>query len=427
MAATYSACVPNPPVHDSCGLVYCAIVRAQRGLHAWRRSVLNLSRTRPQPLFTAVIRTLDRYVFREVTLTWFAVTGVLLVIMVTNQLALVLQRAADNRFPREVILTLIGFSSLENLTVLVPVGLLLAIVLAFGRLYHESEMAAIQACGVGSGRLYAPVMLLSLALAGLLAWLAFDLAPYAAGRVQELRSLAGRDAQFGNLEPGHFRNFGGGGGVFYAAGTNPDGTLRDVFVKRNASERLTGGSGGIEIAVAARARHLVSEGGQLHTFVLENGRQYVGVPGSAEFRIIEFKEHGIPVRLPQVSFNMSGIDLTPTAVLLHSANLKDRAELQWRMSMPLMALVLTVLAVPLARLRPRQGRYARVGFAILLYLVYSNLLSGARVWMEHGTVPQALGLWWVHALLLAVVLLLINRRAAWRALRARGDRDTRAS
>jgi lipopolysaccharide export system permease protein len=107
------------------------------------------------------LRILDRYILREVTLTWLAVTGVLLVILVSNQLARVLERAAESRFPREIVLTLIGFTSLQNLTVLIPVGLLLAIVLAFGRLYHESEMAAVHACGVGVVRLYVPVLVLS--------------------------------------------------------------------------------------------------------------------------------------------------------------------------------------------------------------------------------------------------------------------------
>ncbi len=62
-----------------------------------------------------------------------------------------------------------------------------------------------------------------------------------------------------------------------------------------------------------------------------------------------------------------------------------------------MALVLTLVAVPLSRLRPRQGRYARVGFAIVVYFVYSNLLSPSKVWLEKGDLPPAIGVWWVHA------------------------------
>jgi len=373
---------------------------------------------RPQQRATPVFRILDRYILREVTLTWLAVTGVLLVILVTNQLARVLERAAETRFSREVILALIGFSSLENLTVLIPVGLLLAIVLAFGRLYHESEMVAVHACGISVLRLYVPVLSLTFVLAVVLAWLALALAPNAAERVQQLRGVALRDAQFANLEPGRFRTVGGSGVVFYAAAVDADGTLRDVFVKRSQGRR-------IEIAVARRARHHVSENGLLHTMVLEEGRRYEGIPGDRDFRITEFQEHGIPVRLPAPIFTAADVELRPTLALLASPDPRDRAELQWRLSMPLMAFVLTLLAVPLAHLRPRQGRYARIGLAILLYFVYANLLSAAKVWVAKGTLSPVVGVWWVHALFVGFALFMLFRQDIWMRLRRQSARAAR--
>lgn len=357
-----------------------------------------------------MIRILDRYILREVSLTWLGVTGVLLVILVTNQLAQVLQRAAENQYPRDVVLALIGFSSLQNMTVLIPVGLLLAIVLAFGRLYHESEMAAIHACGIGLGRLYIPVFTWTVLLAAFLAWLSLVLAPEAATSVQNLRTLAQRSAQFGSLEPGRFRTFGSAGAVFYAASADPDGTLRGVFVKRSRGDRL-------EIAIAERARHLVSADGQVHTIILEDGRRYEGFPGRPDWRIIEFREHGIPVRLPEPRRGPVATELLPTSELLRSPDTQARAELQWRLSMPLMAFVLTLLAVPLSRLRPRQGRYARMGMAILIYFVYSNLLSAAKVWVARGVLPPEVGLWWVHALLILLAVFVLTRRAMWGAMR----------
>jgi lipopolysaccharide export system permease protein len=357
-----------------------------------------------------VIRIVDRYLLREVTLTWAGVTGVLLVILVTNQLARVLERAAEQQFPRDVVLALIGFSTLQNLTILIPVALLLAVVLAFGRLYHDSEMAAIQACGIGTRRLYAPVLALTLVLAGLLAWLALDLGPDAAGRVQGLRASALREAQFGNLEPGRFRTIGGSGAVLYASTAGADGTLREVFVKRGRDDRL-------EVALATRARHYVSSDGTLHTLVLENGRRYEGVPGRGDFRVTQFREHGIPVRIADPGKRAEDVELAPTAELLRSADLEAQAELQWRVSMPIMALVLAFVAVPLSRLRPRQGRYARIGYAILLYFVYSNLLSAAKVWVARGVMPAELGLWWVHLLFVALGLFVLFQRAVWLRLR----------
>ena len=137
-----------------------------------------------------MFRTLDRYVLREVLVAWLAVTGVLLVILVSNQLARILGMAAANGFPQEVVLALIGLTSLQYLTVLVPVATLLAVMMALGRLYHESEMAAVRACGMGPERLYLPVLAFAGVVAVGLSWLSFDFAPAAYARALELRQTS---------------------------------------------------------------------------------------------------------------------------------------------------------------------------------------------------------------------------------------------
>ena len=114
---------------------------------------------------------LERYILREVVTTWLVVTGVLLIILLANQVVGVLDRAAVKQFPQSVVLELIWLGALQNLSILLPVGLLLGVVLAFGRLYADSEMAAALACGVGPVNLYLPVALLAVVVAGLLAWL----------------------------------------------------------------------------------------------------------------------------------------------------------------------------------------------------------------------------------------------------------------
>ncbi|NBR18075.1 MAG: LptF/LptG family permease, partial [Gammaproteobacteria bacterium] len=131
---------------------------------------------------------LSRYILRETLGTWLGVTTVLLVILLTNQVATVLARAAEQGFPRDVVLELVWFGAISNLSVLLPVGLLLGIMLAFGRLYHDSEMTAVLACGVDRWRIHAPVMLLAFVVATLVAWLTLVTAPAAAARVEALRA-----------------------------------------------------------------------------------------------------------------------------------------------------------------------------------------------------------------------------------------------
>jgi lipopolysaccharide export system permease protein len=353
-----------------------------------------------------LFKTFERYVLGEVWRSWLAVTGVLLLILVSNQIARILSQAAANGFPRDVVLALVGWSSLQNLTVLVPVGMLLAIVLALGRLHHENEMAAASACGIEPERLYRPIAALAVPIALILCWLTLDVAPRATARVQAVRAEALRDAEFGDLEAGKFRSFGGRG-VFYAGRVGDDGTLHDVFVQRQLDERL-------EVAVAARARHALTPDGRTRIVTLEDGERYDGTPGEHAFRRVRFAAYSIPVQVPDPEAGQRKRRELPTARLQDSALPADRAELQWRLSLPLMVLTLALLAVPLAALAPRQGRYARLAHAILLYFVYTNLLAAAQMWVERGRVPAVVGLWWVHLLVLALALWLLQRQSRLR-------------
>src|SRR3984957_14772758 len=346
--------------------------------------------------------TVQRYVLREVVQTWLAVTGVLVAILVSNQLSRVLGQAADNQYGRHVVFDLIALGAIMNLSVIVPAGLLLAVVLTLGRLYHDSEMAALQACGFGPARLLAPLFCFAALIALGTAWLVFVQVPQADSQAQLLRQSALKEAQFGQLDAGRFRSFSGGDAVFYAERVDREGVLHNVFVQRESSGR-------IEVALADTATYSKAAGDGAHLVTLFNGRRYEGVPGRDDFRAIEFREHGIPIATPAGVAGTTDPDTKPTPALLGSRDPSDIAQLQSRASTPLMALVLTLVAVPLSRLRPRQGRYARVGFAIVVYFVYSNLLSAAKVWVEKGDLPPAVGVWWVHLAALAFGLYLVMR------------------
>jgi lipopolysaccharide export system permease protein len=345
---------------------------------------------------------LGRYVLREVVIAWLAVTGVLLVILLANEVVGVMERAAANQYPQSMVLELIGLSSLQYLSVVVPVGLLLGVVLAFGRLYADSEMAAALACGAGPLTLYAPVGLLALMVAVGLGWLSLVLAPQATAQALSLRNAALRAGQLAPIASGKFRTFGAGTrAVLYAQSVAHDGTLGDVFLERSNGPQ-------VEVALAERATHSVTADGLTHILTLYDGERLEGVPGSPEFRIVRFAEHVVTVQVPPLTDLVRDLEARPTSSLRHSRDRAEWAELHWRISMPIMCLVLALLAVPLSKLRPRQGRYARVWIAVLIFFIYYNLATTGRTWIARGTLPEALGLWWTHAvvalLALAVVL-----------------------
>src|SRR5580700_1063116 len=276
--------------------------------------------------------TVQRYVLREIVQTWLAVTGVLVAILVSNQLSRVLGQAAENQYGRGVVLDLIALGAIMNLSVIVPVGLLLAVVLTLGRMYHDSEMAALQACGFAPVRLLAPLFCFAAVIAVGLAWLVFIQVPQADGQVQLLRQSALKEAQFGQLDAGRFRSFSGGDAVFYAERVDPEGILHNVFVQRESAGR-------IEVALADTATYSKAAPNGVHLVTLFNGRRYEGVPGQNDFRVIEFREHGIPLATPQDLRPSVDPDTKPSAALFGSDAPSDIAQLQYRTSEPLMALV----------------------------------------------------------------------------------------
>lgn len=356
-------------------------------------------------------RILDRYLLREVIGAAVAVTSVLMLVLMCNRFARVLGDAAAGELPRDAVFTLLGLSSVYYLLILAPIGIFLGVMLALGRLYRDSEMTAIQACGIGPLRLARPLLLFAMLLAALLAWLALDMAPRASAEALRTKRAAQREAEVGILEAGRFKAADGGTIVFYAERVTPEGALENVFIQRRAGDV-------VQVAVATRGEQRLDRATGERTMVLYDGERIEGVPGTTSFRILRFAEHGIPIRTSEAPAVDDDPAARATAELLVSDDPRDVAELQWRLSTPIAAILLTILAVPLARVNPRQGRYGKLLVGVLAYVVYANLLGAARVWLEQGRVPMALGLWWVHGLLLVVaaaMLLRQHRVLGWRA------------
>ena len=350
-----------------------------------------------------MFRLIDRYIFREVTQVFIVVIGVLLVILLSNQIARVLGRAADGRLPRDAVLPLLGYTSIQYLTVLIPVALFLAMMLALARLYRDSEMVAMYACGRGQARIYRPLMFLAIPITLLLAWFSFEVTPWSVRQIEMLKSTAIRDVAFGELEPGRFKTVGSGDTIFYAEALGENDELKNIFMRRQDGDL-------IQIVIAESARQVDDPDSGDTSIVFFNGSRFEGVPGSVEFRITEFSEHGVPIHLPDPEFDEDQTSAIPTSELNVVADLAHRAELEWRLSIPLMTVFLTLLAVPLSKTNPREGRYNRLVIAIIFYMVYSNLLGAGRIWVEQGVLPAWLGLNLVHVMFLLCAMGMLMRQ-----------------
>ena len=358
-------------------------------------------------------RILDRYIFREIATTWLAVTGVLLVILLTNQFARVLGDVAKGKLPKDAAMSVIGLSVMQYMTVLVPIGLFLAIMMALGRLYRDSEMAAMTACRIGPMGVYRPLLWLTVPLAAAVAWLAVEVAPGALSEVERIAAEARRQADLASIEPGRFTEIGSADAVVYGESVSSEGVMRNVFLQRQVDD------GRVEVVVAERGEQVESGDPDARMLVLNNGRRYEGVPGTGQFRVLEFGEHGIPYRLPGATPGEPEPRARTTATLLADRDPESVAELQWRLSVPLSTLLLGFLAVPLAKSQPREGRYGRLAVGLLIFIVYFNLLSAAKAWLEAGRIPPELGLWWVHGgvLLFGLTLLALQNGVHQRLFR----------
>lgn len=351
------------------------------------------------------MKLIGRYIFREAFGSWLLVLLVLFAIFMTNQLAEILGDAATERLPREAVLAVFGLTALRYLTLLMPISVFLGVTLALARLNRDGEMAALWACGVGPTRLLVPVSAFAALLAAILAWLALVATPDASRRIEDIRYRAGQNVELSAIEPGKFTSPDSGETVLYPREVVGE-ELHDVFLETQQGDRV--------IAIlAARGRRVVDAATGAQSFVLYEGQRYEGVPGDGEFLVVGFAEHGIPIRPEEERERVAVAAAKSTAELLVSPALADRAELHWRLSLPLSVLVLGLLAVPLSRTAPREGRFARFGMALLIYMIYTNLLSIGRVWLERGVVDQLMGLWWVHAIVALLAVLLLAREGGW--------------
>ena len=366
-----------------------------------------------------MLNVLDRYIFREISLTWFTVTTVLLVIMVANVLSRILAKVTDGSVPADALMLLVGLKVVNLLVTLIPLGLYLGILLAFGRLYRDSEMAAISACGTGVRSLYRPVILNGLIGVLLIASLTFWASPWAARLERQVNERIASQSVASLLGAGKFVEILNGEAVVFAESLSENkNQFQRVFVHRD----LEDGAFEVETAKSAFYQRVDSPDGSgavQEYIVFVDGVSLVGKAGGDEYRRTRFARHG--VLLPGDAIETRTLENSAKSLrqLWQANDSQSSAEIQWRVSIPLAAMMLAILAVPLSHASPREGRYSKIVLAILLYIPYANLLVLARKWLSAGVVPPWLGLWWVHAVFFIVVVFFTIRRFGLSWVKAR--------
>lgn len=368
---------------------------------------------------------IDRYLAREVLHTMLAVLLVLLLIFMGRYFALYLADASAGEISGDIVVDMLFLRTVTSLSVMLPFGLFVSVLLAFGRLYKDSEMTAMAACGIGPARVLSTVILIALLCSVLVASLSLWGTPWAHEKALQVREQAQSGTAFESVAAGQFNKIGSGGQVFYVEELSKNHTrLNNVFIQAHTAE------GQLDVFSARSGYQYVDAQSGVRYLVLVDGYRYQGLPGSVDFKIHRYEKNA--VRLDeQVAAPLRRTHWSiPTRDLWDSTRLSDQAELQWRYSMPLATVLLAVLAVLLSRTSPRQGRFAKLFIAILVFVTYYNSLGVAMSWVQRGVVPPVVGLWWVHVALLLLVAILAVRywgaRWLWGRLLRRESQTTPA-
>ncbi|MDH3787311.1 MAG: LPS export ABC transporter permease LptF [Xanthomonadales bacterium] len=339
---------------------------------------------------------IDHYLRREISVPFAAVSGVLVSIFVTYALTRFLMDVNAALLAPSDLFKLTMLKALISLEVLLPLSLYLAVLMGLGRLHSDSEVYAMRASGISEMRVLRPIIAVAFLLAMLIGLFSLFVRPWAYAVSYEIKARVEAATEVDRVRGARFYNFEESGRTIFVKAVSGKGRqLEEVFIR-------SGNGGDVQVITAVSGELRYLERPEHHQLVLNDASVFRRTEDGPDL----FAELGsfslwMPAGQPDpVGYKTKS---SSTFELLESDNNDDKAELQWRISTPLSALLLALLAIPLSRSRPRQGRYARILGAMIIYAVYFNLLDVSRTWVEQGTAST---IWWAPGALAALVALL---------------------
>ena len=341
-----------------------------------------------------------RYIYREILHRLLWIAALLLLIVTTDRLVDYLADAASGRIPGHYVFKILWLKVLALQPELLPLIMFLSVTLAFSRLHQDNELAVLAATGIGKQALLKIVARFMLLFCLLAAVLAFTAAPWANNRISTLKAEAWQEANISGIAPGKFKELSGGKGVVYVEGLSLDKrSMENVFFQTQH-----GKSGSVLKSAGARL-DIDKESGDRFV-VFENGRRYLGQPGTLDYKITEYEKYGVLIEAGEEKTGLIGPEMIPTLELLAASRTDQVAELQWRVSAVLACMLLALLGVMLNQYPFGQKPFTLMLLGILIYFVYHNLLGISKSLLEKDRISPYLGLWWVHVLLLAVIVVI---------------------
>lgn len=344
-----------------------------------------------------------RYIITEITKPATNILILMLAIFASYTAITFLTDTAGGMMSPVHIGTMIGLRIGMSLEILLPTTLYLSVIIALGRLYKDSEMTALAACGLGTRGIIWPVFVLSIPVAVMAGGASLYIRSAAYAQIYQLRSEALSEFSIDQLEADQFLEIEDGRYTFFGEEINRNqGIVYKVFLREKKDNAW----------VVIQADEMTDGGRNNQGYpimILRNGSR-VEFPSSGKSgNIIRFQKAQYPILSGSIPSDRYRRKAATTSHLLQSDRLEDRAELQWRLSTPLSTILLALLGIPLSRTNPRRGKYAKLGTALVIFAVYYQLFTIAKTQVENGTISPVIGIWWVPALLMALTLFMFWR------------------
>ena len=345
-----------------------------------------------------------RYLIKETMKTQGAILFILLLIFFSQKLIRVLSSAIDGSIPRDLIMPLLvlGVSNMADL--ILPLSLFLGVLVTFGRLYSDSEMVAMHACGVKKRLNYQVVFLLCVMTCTLTALNSLWFGPWSSVKQDQLVENAKINPSLAGLLAGQFQQTPDGNSVIYI-GNVDNNKLDNVFIAQINPRNNQRPS--IIIANKGKTEE-DADGNQIIT--LEDANRYEGTAQLKDFRISNFHNYLGIIKPKELDTNVDDdkADVQQLGLLeLHqNSTAKAQAELYWRLTLIISVPLMAFLVIPLSVSNPRQGRLAQILPALLLYLVYFLISSSVKANAGKGRLDPALWFYLINIgyFILALIL-----------------------
>ena len=347
---------------------------------------------------------IDRYIMREIVKPTVAVCATLIFIFGCYMATRLLADALVGQLWGSTVVVLVLLRITIALEVLLPTTLYLSVVVALGRLYKDSEMTALFACGVSMGRVLRPVLYTALMIAVMVASLSLFIRPWAYDQYYRLKAKAEANFDLTRMNDGTFYVTKNGTRVIYAEQVDQQqDEANRVFIQNERENSL-------QIIYARQANQSMDQASGKKILVFTDGYLYEFSRTGEAGRVIQFQQSAMPIE-PKKNLRLKyRVKATTTGSLAQSEDSEEIAEFQWRLSTPVATILLALLGVPLSRSSPRRGKYAKVTAAVVIFAVYYNLCALAKKWVERGILDAIPGIWWIHLLLAGLLLVLLWQR-----------------